>query len=92
MLKQQRIDQSFTSSETTFDPVREATAIEFPAKDPSAGQLAGKVHRLDARLDGTAAAAGRAQTIGGAGVLAAVVGIVIGLAAGRRRTGASGGS
>jgi hypothetical protein len=50
------------------------------------------VHRLDARLDGTAAAAGRAQTIGGAGVLAAVVGIVIGLAAGRRRTGASGGS
>jgi hypothetical protein len=90
MLKAQRIDQSFTSSDTTFDPVQEATAIEFPAKDPSAGQLAEKVDRLGARLEDEGAAANRAQMVGGAGLLAGVLGIAVGVGAGRRRTGVSG--
>jgi hypothetical protein len=83
-LKGRAIDQSFTSSETTFDPVQEATAIEFPAKDPSAGELAQKLDRLDARLEEGAAATNRAETVGGVGVIAGIAGIVIGLGAGRR--------
>jgi hypothetical protein len=88
----QRIDQSFTSSETTFDSVQEATAIEFPAKDPSPGAMAEKLDRLGARLETMqraaqegAAAAAQARLIGGAGLLAGIVGIVLGLGAGRRR-------
>lgn len=93
--KGQRIEQSFTSSETTFDPVQEAAVIEFPAKDPSPGELAEKLDRLGARLESTqgtarhgAAAAGRAQVVGSAGLVAGVVGIIIGLSASRRRSSA----
>jgi hypothetical protein len=92
----QRIDQSFTSSETTFDSVQEATAIEFPAKDPSPGAMAEKMDRLGARLEtmqstaqAGAAAAGQARLIGGAGLLAGIAGIVLGLNAGRRRSSAN---
>ena len=84
----QRIDQSFTSSDTTFDPVQEATAIEFPAKDPSLGELAGKLDRLSARFETTqraareaAAAARQGRLVGGAGLLAGIAGIVLGLRA-----------
>jgi hypothetical protein len=83
-LKGQAIDESFTSSETTFDPVQEAAAIEFPAKDPSAGELAQRLDRLDARLKEGAVATNRAETVGGVGVIAGIAGIVIGLSAGRR--------
>jgi hypothetical protein len=92
----QRIDQSFTSSETTFDSVQEATAIEFPAKDPSPGAMAEKLDRLGARLETVqgaaregAAAAGQARLIGGAGLLAGIAGIVLSLGAGRRRSSAN---
>jgi hypothetical protein len=91
MLKGQRIDQAFTSSETTFDPVEEAAAIEFPAKDPSSGELAEKLDRVGARLEsmqsavqaGTAAA-DRAQLMGGAGLVAGFAGIIIAVVAARR--------
>ncbi|HLJ08433.1 MAG TPA: hypothetical protein VKX24_07830, partial [Acidimicrobiia bacterium] len=36
----QKVDEKFTSSDTTFDTVKEPTVAEFPAKDPSAGDLA----------------------------------------------------
>jgi hypothetical protein len=88
MLKGQRIDQSFTSSETTFDPVQEASAIEFPAKDPSSGELAEKLDRLSVRLQSAqqagTAAAHRAALIGGAGVLTGIAGIIIAVGAARR--------
>ncbi len=92
----QPIDQSFTSSDTTFDPVQEATVIEFPAKDPSVGEMAGKLDRLSVRLESTqraaqeaAAAAGQGRLIGGAGLLAGIAGVILGLAASRRRFSAS---
>lgn len=93
-LKGQQIDESFTSSETTFDPVQQATAIEFPAKDPSTGELTEKLDRLDARLQslqGTVqagtAAAGRAELVGGTGLVCGIAGILVGLGARGRRNG-----
>jgi hypothetical protein len=92
-LNGQRVDQSFTSSDKTFDPVTEAAAIEFPAKDPSPGELAGRLERLGPRVDESVAAArdaataaSQARRLGMIGILAGVVGIVIGASAGRRRT------
>src|SRR5205807_2256065 len=44
------IDASFTSSDTTFDEITSATDVEFPAKDPTIGDLSQRVTREDARL------------------------------------------
>jgi len=88
------IDQSFTSSETTFDPVGDSSQIQFPAKDPSVAELAGLAERLGQRLDAdnaasrdAAAAAAQARTFGIAGIVLGAVGIAVGLASGRRRPG-----
>ena len=91
----QRVDQSFTSSDKTFDPVTESSAIEFPAKDPSPGELAGRLERLGPRIDegqasarDAAAAASQARVLGMIGILVGAVGIVVGVSSGRRRTAA----
>jgi hypothetical protein len=96
-LNSQRIDQSFTSSDKTFDPVTEASAIEFPAKDPSSGELAGRLDRLGPRIDeglasarDAAAAASQARMLGILGILAGAVGIVIAVSSARRRAGVPG--
>lgn len=90
----QKIDESFTTSEKTFDPVQDPSAIQFPAKDPSAAELAGLVQRVTPRVDAAQAAsrdaaggAAQARTIGLLGVVLGTVGIAVGLAAGRRRRG-----
>jgi hypothetical protein len=94
-LNGQRVDQSFTSSDKTFDPVTEAAAIEFPAKDPSPGELAGRLERFGPRIDESvasardaAAAASQARALAIIGILAGAVGIVVGVSSGRRRTAA----
>ena len=92
-LNGQQIDQSFTSSEKTFDPVREAAAIEFPAKDPSPGEMAVLLERLGARVETTqssarsaTAAAGQARTLAIVGIVVGVAGMVMSLAGNRKRT------
>ncbi len=89
----QPVDQSFTSSDKTFDPVTESQAIEFPTKDPSPGELAGRLERLGPRIDegqsaarAAAATASQARLLGIVGILVGLVGIVVGVASGRRRT------
>ncbi|HLW47947.1 MAG TPA: hypothetical protein VKW09_09295 [bacterium] len=81
----QKIDQTFTSSSTTFDNVQDAAAIEFPVKDPSTADLGGRLDRIGPRVDEARAAAGRASTLGAIGLVAGVVGIAVGLGAMRRR-------
>jgi hypothetical protein len=49
-VKGQSVDQSFTSSPTTFDAVKEPTAVEFPAQDPSRAQVSQRLDRIDARV------------------------------------------
>jgi len=88
----QRIDQSFTSSEKTFDPVTEATAVEFPVKDPSRAELAGRMERLGPRVEATQAAArnagdvaSQARTFAIVGILLGAVGVVVGITSRRKR-------
>jgi hypothetical protein len=44
-IRGQAIDVTSTCAENTFHCVEEATAIQFPVKDPSAGQLADRIDR-----------------------------------------------
>lgn len=81
----QKIDETFTSSDKTFDNVQDATAIEFPVKDPSPADLNGLVQRLGPRVEEAGAAAARGTTLGTIGLIAGLVGIVVGLGAMRRR-------
>jgi hypothetical protein len=74
----QKIDQSFTSSEKTFDPVSESTEIEFPAKDPSPGELAGRLERQGPRIEAAQAAARDANSAASQSRLLALLGIALG--------------
>jgi hypothetical protein len=92
-LNGQPVDQSFTSSDKTFDPVQEAAGIEFPAKDPSPGEMAALLERLGARVESAqssarsaAAAAGQARTLAIVGIAVGVAGTVMSLAWNRKRT------
>ncbi len=87
----QKIDQSFTTSDTTFDPVQETTAVEFPVKDPSPGDLAGRIERLSPRVDAAQSAAGdagsaaaQAKMFGIAGIVIGAVGVIVGFTRSRR--------
>jgi hypothetical protein len=82
----QKIDQSFTSSEKTFDPVQEAGAAEFPVKDPSSAELSALVQRLGPRIDAAqsaatdaSGAAGQNRSLAIAGIVLGALGIVVGL-------------
>lgn len=87
----QQVDQAFTSSDTTFDSPESSGEIEFPVRDPSRGDLAARLERVDPRIDGLAAeaddarsAANRATLLAVAGLVAGVAGLAIGLSARRR--------
>ncbi|HEY4411167.1 MAG TPA: hypothetical protein VGO87_14910 [Acidimicrobiia bacterium] len=85
----QKVDEKFTSSEKTFDSVKEPTAVEFPAKDPSAGDLSTNLDRLNPRVDNAVSlattdqktaksAADKASTARTLGILAIVVAVLLG--------------
>ena len=93
----QQIDQRFTSSDTTFDTVKVPTGIEFPTQDPTAGQLATSISRIDPRVsaaktiaDSASSSASTAKTLGIIGIVTGVVlggaGLATGLSSRRRRT------
>lgn len=96
----QKIDRSFTSSPTTFDEVVDPTSVEFPAKDPSLGQVAERLGREFPRIDQAIAeardaaqrSANTARTIAIIALVLAVAGLavgVIGTARARRAGGAT---
>lgn len=75
-IKNQSVDQSFTSGPNTFDEVKEPNAVEFPAQDPTRSQVSQKLDRLDARL---AAAQTSAQNDAALARDLAIVAIVLGV-------------
>jgi hypothetical protein len=91
----QNVDETFTSSEKTFSNVADAGGIQFPAKDPSNGELAAKLTNLDPRIASLQAAqaqaaskASRATTFGLIGIVVGLLGIVaaaVALKAGGKR-------
>lgn len=88
-IKGTKVDESFTSSPSTFSTVEDPSKVEFPAKDPSTGQLADRLTREIPRVQQAAlAAANRAKdkassanTLGLVGIIVGVVGIAVGAAA-----------
>lgn len=86
------VDESFTSSPTTFDEVVDSTAIQFPAKDPTTGQLASRLDRevprltagteaLGAELETIADRAASARTLAIGGAVAAAFAVLTAVAA-----------
>jgi hypothetical protein len=95
----QKVDETFTSSKTTFNDVEDVTNIAFPAKDPSTGQLATRIDRevprLEAAVQKAEDQADTAQTVALVGVAVGVVGLLAAAAAlvvARRRGDGTGGS
>jgi hypothetical protein len=62
-LKGQQVDDSFTSSDMTFDTAKDPAPAEFPAKDPTIGDLAASIQRIGPRVDSAESAANRAQSL-----------------------------
>jgi hypothetical protein len=91
-VRAQNIDESFTSSRTTFNDVEDIASIQFPAKDPTTGQLATRVDREVPRLEAAVAAAedqaATARTLAMAGLAVGALGLLAAagaFVAGRRR-------
>jgi hypothetical protein len=89
------IDETFTSSPTTFDPVTDPATIEFPTLIPTVTELAAKLDREIPRVQALAASrvrsasgsASTAKTLAVVGILVGVMGLgagAVGLARTRR--------
>jgi len=78
-IKGQKVDQTFTSSEKTFDSPRAPSEVEFPAKDPSTADLASRVERLSPRVDTAQAAATAGQAAAAQARVLSVVAVVLGV-------------
>jgi hypothetical protein len=77
-IRGEAFDETFTSSETTFDSPKDATEVEFPAKDPSPNQLAQRLDREGARVKSLQTAAADAKDDASSAQTLAIVGIVLG--------------
>jgi len=91
-----KINETATSSDTTFDSVVDASAVQFPSKLPSIGDLATRVERVDARIQSQLTAANDAKSsaqgalvvglaVGGVGVLIGLVAVTLAVLARRPR-------
>lgn len=94
----QEIDESFSSSPSTFSEVSDPAQVEFPVKDPTVAQVAQRIDREVPRLGNAIAAqqksakkeADSAKTIGYVGIAVGALGVILALVAlstGRRRAG-----
>ena len=72
-VKGQPIDMTSTCSGETFACVADVSDIQFPVKDPSAGQLADRLTRELPRAEGAMEAASGARTLAIAGLAGAVI-------------------
>ena len=82
-IKGQKVNEVFTASPQTFDPVRDSSEIEFPAKDPTRADLALRLQRMAPRLDRLAELAEQVKTLAAFGIVLGVVGVLLGLRASR---------
>jgi len=91
-----KIDETATSSDTTFDSVVDPSAVQFPSKLPAVGDLATRLERVDARAQSQLSAANDAKSsaqgalvvgiaVGGAGVLIGLVALALAMMARRPR-------
>ena len=84
------INETFTSSDTTFDGVKDPGEVAFPEKDPSTGEVAQRLDREASRLsslaDEASDDASSAKTVATAGTAVGAVALILaGLGLARRR-------
>lgn len=83
------IEARATCSGATFDCVTTGSDVQFPAREPSAGELAQRVEREAARADDAADRADSARTLAIAAIVVAALALVAAavlLARGRRKS------
>ena len=71
------IDATSMCSDTTFACVADAAAIQFPAKDPSTGQLAERMDRALPRAEGASSGASTARAIAIAALVVAALALAV---------------
>jgi hypothetical protein len=93
------VDETFTSGPKTFADVENPQSVEFPVQQPSTGELAERIDRVEPRLASaigdvqavvqtTADDASSAKTIGLVGLVVGAIGLIVAivaLAASRRK-------
>lgn len=86
------VDETFTSGPTTFDDVDNPQSVEFPVQQPSTGELAERIDRVEPRLASsiedvqtnvqtTADDASSAKTIGLIGLVVGAIGLIVAIVA-----------
>lgn len=83
------VDETVTSSPTTFASVTDPSSLEFPAKVPSVTELSQKIDRVVPRAQAAAVAAASsakddassAKTFGIIGLVVGAIGVVVGVVA-----------
>jgi hypothetical protein len=95
-IKGQKIDQTFASGPKTFSDIQDPAQVQYPAKQPTTGQLATRVDRETGRVDAALAAernqakddAASARTMAVIGLVVGALGLLVAIAALvlRRRT------
>jgi hypothetical protein len=75
------VDARATCSGATFDCVSSATAVQFPAKDPSNGELAERIERGLPRAERAADRADSGHTLAIAALVVAALALLTGIAA-----------
>jgi hypothetical protein len=86
------VDETFTSGPNTFDDVESPQSVEFPEQQPSSGEIAARIDRVEPRLasaigdaqaDAQSAAddASSAKTFGLIGILVGVIGLIVAIVA-----------
>lgn len=78
-VKELAIDATSTCSDTTFACVADVAAIQFPAKDPSTGQLAERMDRALPRAEGASNSASMARAIAIVALVIAVLALAVAL-------------
>jgi len=86
------VNESFTSGPNTFDDVENPQSVEFPEQQPTSGELAARIDRVEPRLasaigdvqaDAQTAAdeASSAKTFGLIGILVGLIGLFVAIVA-----------
>ena len=79
MIARTKIDESITSSSTTFDAVVDPSTIEFPTQNPTVTELSAKLDREIPRVQAAAAAeADAAKSSARAATVLAIAGLLVG--------------
>jgi hypothetical protein len=88
----QDVDETFTSGPKTFDDIENPQSVEFPVQQPSTGELAERIDRVEPRLANaigdvqadvqtTADDASSAKTIGLIGLVVGAIGLIVAIVA-----------